>query len=405
MFRKSMRLLSGFYREQLPSFLLILCIMTYGIYSMTDLIGVHNFITYSKRIYEDSPLTEAHYFLPAWKADINDAETKELFWPPYNAMLEELTGTDGVRIIRFPTLSAGCELGYVTLMLVGEENVDSFIPRMTEGEWFTADSAGLEGIFAGVSQWDSLAPGDTYPITIDGQTLELTVRGRLTEPSYGPALTENSTTITTDTFLHEYENIIYVRETPELRALAENRAVVAPANFFVDFTDADPDKREELIALMKQHGRLVDREDILAETDRYIEEECRKKLPIPLFAVTISTFSLISISVLTYHKRRYEYSVWFICGCSRRRALMFMTAGMALVNLLSGGLNLALIAVNPYLFRPDSASVNRTNCIIDGRSVGMILLYMAIVMGISLLLAYTSLSAHSPSDLKRRSMK
>ena len=136
------------------------------------------------------------------------------------------------------------------------------------------------------------------------------------------------------------------------------------------------------------------------DTNAFITEQVKRRGVLPLFLLFIATMSLISMSVLMIYKKLETHSIYYLCGCSRRRSFLQMFAGICGIALTSGIINIAIILLYPFLYT--RGILNLGNVIIDEVSIVYILLYLLVACLLSALLPYLAFRKSSPIDFYRR---
>jgi len=163
--------------------------------------------------------------------------------------------------------------------------------------------------------------------------------------------------------------------------------------------------RKEVKKLLLEFGSIADYTEIITNTDEMIEYQIKTQLPIPLFTVIISTFSLISIAVLSYQKKSYEYSIWYLCGCNKRNIMLHMICSIGASGFLAGCINAALILYDPYMFRNREANRNVSNCIIDNSTIFLVAFYVMFIIAVSVVISLYNYHSNSPAEIQRRAVK
>lgn len=113
------------------------------------------------------------------------------------------------------------------------------------------------------------------------------------------------------------------------------------------------------------------------------------------------TVALISISVLFVNKKLREHSIYYLCGCNRRKSYFIISCAIGLMGLLGGLLNILFI-VN-YDFLTSNGIINMSDGLIyDGQTVLFTLLYALAVSAVSVIISILVFRKSSPIEIYRK---
>ena len=71
-------------------------------------------------------------------------------------------------------------------------------------------------------------------------------------------------------------------------------------------------------------------EALLESTRAYVGASLRRLLPMPLFLLSVTSLAYISVAVLGLYRRRADFTIYAMEGCTKRRMLLLAAAQAAL---------------------------------------------------------------------------
>ena len=84
---------------------------------------------------------------------------------------------------------------------------------------------------------------------------------------------------------------------------------------------------------------------ILQSTRAHVSESMRRLLPAPLFLLAVTSLAYISVAVLGIYRRRADFTIYAMEGCTKRRMLLLAAAQSALPLLFTDALVAAVLLV------------------------------------------------------------
>lgn len=181
----------------------------------------------------------------------------------------------------------------------------------------------------------------------------------------------------------------------------ENAALQSSGNFFVQFSpSASKQEINRCLDYMQANGMYTDYHNIMKNTEDYVAGELHSQLPIPLFFLFVSTVSLLCVSVLLVYKKLREYSIYYLCGCGRKKSFLTIALAIGLIALLAGAINVGFVTNYPAF--ASRGILNLGSVIIDRSSLRYLIGYVLAVTGLSVLLPFYVFHRESPIELYRR---
>jgi hypothetical protein len=413
---KLLKMISNFYSRNKISSVLLLILFCAAMLVANFAIGRYRYFTYTQKIFTNSGLNHSVYFMPAGFGP--DAITL----PPHeyskkvDAYHQKIKSFPAVRsVISAPwngsfTFQNVAGSGYT---LYSDELLKAFPLRITSGRSLDVTSNsdpdsnnGIDAVLCGY-MYHNIKIGDTFTVKLhpykSSQYTDVKIHaiGKMDDPAYTVSLGFGGTSVQADE-LFDKGSVVILRKTQKLLAfLQENSTPQMFENFFVDLKPKSTEKEiNDCVQYLNQQGRFVTYDKIKTDTDEAVSRTLKQELPMPFFFLFVSTISLISISILFIYKNLRENSIYYLCGCSRRKSFGYMAAGIGLISLLAGGVNIIIMKNIGSLVWNGFLSVDPM--IVDNKSILFIVFYELIVLILSIGIPYTVYRRFSPIETYRR---
>lgn len=409
---KQVKMIFQFYSRNVFSVLVLLIVMTLAVYSMSSFLAQLRFITYAQDVFKAGPdLPNAVYYMPFYTGEEfydEDAPNKKielLKKQKFNAV-KQISN-------QIPTGVTVNGMGVSALTYDSFEQAN-LKPSMESGKWFTEAIDSQENTFdivVGGARFSGVNSGDT--IQVEGMDEKgkavyknCHVIGKMSEPFYAASYSASGTFVKASDLLRSGDSTIIFRNNGETADFLRLQYGWSSTNFFVSFhPDATQAEKDEVLSYLQKNGAYKTYDEILAATKEQVNDQIKKGMPMPLFFLFISTMALISISVLLVSKKLKEYSVYYLCGCGKRRCLWYMFTGISLLALLACILNIIYIKLYPLMLSEMglvmTLQLNR-NLLYDNLSILYIFLYMLAIVALSLILPCYLMNKSSPIEFYRR---
>lgn len=392
---KKLRLLFQFYHKSVLILLLVTVIMTISCFSLLYTIGTVHYVTYTRKLFTDVIPEDSYCVsLDSFTAFGSD---------DYAAYLEEQQGfllslkenplIDTLSYMYTGTLNYSKEEQQVVLVYNRDLwNRFSSGAQLTDGTACISANPLMED-----SQHVSLYSGwDSQNVP-----LELSVTDHVPYPYYVPTFLTTGNRLSANEFISS-GNFMIVEETEELLSQLKRMSFFSLCfNIFITFREGAPQAETEAMIQTLQNEFYVESfADILQNTDELIEHRLSKALPIPLFLLTVSSASFLSISVLLFHKRRKEYAVYYLCGCSRHQRLFLSLGALGIPAVLAALFNFLFLLFYPALSQ--GRTLRFDEILFDNTSILLVLLYLVSMLILCALLPLVQLRNRSEIDIFRR---
>ena len=406
--KKRIALWLDFYHGNVFSALLLVLVMGVALLSVTYAVGYYRFLHYTKELYQNAGIENSIYFMMMPDYQRNPREKA----PEIREIMESAASMPGVKTVVNPY---GCTATYhgvgTSIGVYDAFMIKAFPYKLSHGSWFDSgqnNNNGLPQVVVGGALYSNVKPGDVIgldipnPETGERDQIQVYVIGKLRDPSYTLQLGRAGTDITTNGFLQIADEVIFSEEDENFPSVLRSSGLLySMANAFVVFEEGATDEEKgACYTYLEQYGYYKTYDEIIQKTEEYIQDQIRRRGMLPFFLLFVATMSLICVSVLLVYKKMETHSIYYLCGCSRRRSFLLMVAGVAGIACVAGILNIAVILCYPYLY--NHGLMDLGSVLIDERSILYIVVYLAAVCLIAAVLPYLVFRKSSPIDFYRR---
>lgn len=397
---KKLRLLFQFYQRSVLILLLITVIMTVSCFSLLYTVGTVRYATYTRKLFA-KVIPENSYCVSLDSVTTFGSDDFAAYTEEQQDFLDKLKENpliDTLSYMYMGTLNYSKEEQLMILVYNSAlwSRFSMGTDRITDGIACISANPLMEDIedsqhVSLYSAWNSQAA-----------PLELCMASHVPYPYYIPAFISTSNRLSANEFISS-GNFIIIEETEEtLSQLKRMSFFYLGLNVFITFHEEAPRAETEAMIQTLQNDFWVESfTEILQNTDESIEHRLSKALPIPLFLLTVSSASFLSVSVLLFHKRRKEYAVYYLCGCSRRKRFLLSLSALGIPALLAALLNVLFLLFYPALSR--IRALRFDEILFDNTSILLVLLYLFSMLMLCTLLPLVQLRNKSEIDIFRRS--
>lgn len=400
---KHVLLFLEFYRKTIVAFLFLFVFMICSIFFFNQFISRLQYITYTTQLFERSGLQDSVLFMPS------------------GSMLEDNDSQEALERQNFPAVRDILRPAsfFVTFQGVHYNGdvcdatyVDSF-RLVDEGQWFDEREAPKDGPIEVVVSGESFGQfqvGDS--IILNGWSadksrteIEAVIIGKKNRPSYFLSCNQSSDMLTAaDNFSFGHTSIL-ITEASANRLLQEGKIRIPPTrdvNYFIRFQEfASEGERAQVLAYLEENGSLFTREQLLENSYAQIWRTIRLSLPVPFLMMLISTFSMLSISVLAITRKLKDIKFYYLCGCSKKRSYLLVLCAIGGLVFLAGGVNILYV-----IFYTDITNliqdVSMLYFIMTDSNIYTILLYCLVTTVLSVSIPFGILRKASPIELYKR---
>lgn len=400
--KKLYLLLSSFFENILSSIVLII-ILSIALATIQDVIGQYRYITYSRYIIENEHLQNSDYFM----VDINSLPPDPNEQLEYTKSIrEKISDFEGVNGVAYSQHTTGeyrsCIVNYE---IYNEYMEKAFSKQLTEGTWFDQADAPSDkpNVVVSGAVFNDIPVGNDISLELSDHTKQTVhIIGKIGYPWYTADYSSLSDNVSTKNFLVQINEVIF-DDNKQVYELINSHSEIQSLSFSY-FVLYNPDCTDEQKAAVRDYmetvGTYTSYDKILENTNKEIHDNLMKKIVTPIFLLVIATIALISISTLNTYKKLKDHSVYYLCGCSRKKSFAYLFAEISLVALVATVINIIYVTIT--INRLMSGSMGYGNCIVDYKNIMFSLIYCVVTIALTTILPFMIYKKNTPLEVYRR---
>ena len=376
-----------------------------------DIIGQYRYITYSKYIMDNQYITNSDYFmLDLQNLPVNVEEMYKFTYSVRDAISE----FDGVRGIAYSEKGI-CKYNGIKLNteLYTDDMADAFSKNLNQGCWFKdAKASDIPNVVLSGPLFENVSVGNDITITLLGNKYDKQERsfsqkvhviGKISYPWYNVNYSSSGDDITMDEFMIQSNDVIFDGEDENTVKILDEYSTYSSLgySYFVLYDDnCKEDRKQKVRDYYNTIGTYDTYDDLLEATDNKIKNELMKKLITPLFLLVVATIMLISISTLNTYKKLKDHSIYYLCGCSRRRSFLYLAAEISVSVIIAVAISLGYVI---FMMEKIKTCTMGYDClIIDYYNILISLGYAVITLAVTLIIPYAVYKKNTPIEIYRR---
>ncbi len=212
-------------------------------------------------------------------------------------------------------------------------------------------SAAPDGCILGSTTFNALDKGDTISLKIGNQEVSLPVAGHLNYPYRHMTLSVSATNPSISDFFKDGDTLL-MQATESNEALIGQYAkqIVYHQNVIVIFKEeATQAQRDEILQRVAPNSVPQSFAEVWDLSNDSALDQIRTVMPRPLFLATSAVVALFSILVLTFHKKRRDTALLYLCGFSRQKCGLLVFTVFQLITTPVLLLSVLYIYLWPYI--------------------------------------------------------
>lgn len=409
---KKLHLFISSFSQNILSSLILIIVLVVATLSVQDVISQYRYITYSKYIIENPYLQNSDYFMI--DVETLSSSPDELFehTADVEQQIADLDGVKGVaNLSYYGTFSCNYDgkSFFTNYKIYNEHMTNAFSKQLSEGTWFgESTESDMPEVVVGGAAFNEIAVGSTIQITLTDNESKQTqhkvrVVGKIGYPWYTASYGSMGSNISTEDFLTSADMMLF-SDTEETRTLFETYAKLTSSLSFSYFVLYDENCTEAQKNACRDFyetvGSYASYDTILSNTEKNISDELMDKIVTPVFLLVIATITLISISTLNTYKKLRDHSIYYLCGCSRRKSFIYLFVEISMVAIIATVIDIVYISIQINGLR--SGTVIYSNTIIDYWNIVYAVIYCIITMLITTILPFMIYKKNTPLEIYRR---
>lgn len=412
---KTLKLIFEFFTKNKIPAIIISIIYIFVLFIANNSLGIYKYVLYTEDMFKHSETKDSFYCMPnlasgemlnsdsldPWGDYINNVENNAKKYKAY------------VPFTKVTYLTAYFNGAFTKNYIYTTDMFEKYQLKLKSGSWNNMKDENNDyfNVIASGAYFDYLKIGDIAEITLPNYTdlskktiIKIKIVGKLAEPYVVPSFNASGTDVNANYLYQKLENGLFFLETDNLKKVMKdaNCSPLTSENFIASYkSDSSDSERREYLGYFTNQFRVTHYDDIIKNTDEIVSLTFKRRLPAPLFMLSITTVALISISILFVNKKIREHSIYYLCGCNRRKSYFIISCAIGLMGLLGGLLNILFI-VN-YDFLTSNGIINMSDGLIyDGQTVLFTLLYALAVSAVSVIISIMVFRKNSPIEIYRK---
>ncbi len=411
---KKLRLFFMSFSQNIISSIIITVILTSVLLFGQDILGQYRYIMYSKDIMDNQYISNSDYFMIDFDNYMENEDGDDIFentgYAP--SICKKISEFDGVRGIADNWNGAIKYKDYksdISAELYTDEMADAFSKLLSEGCWFKdAEASDIPNVILSGPIFNDISVGDDITVklveSIDSEIPQrVHVIGKYDFPWFSPFFTVGGDDVSTSDFFEQKNTVIFDRNDKKIMKLQEKHRLFASQEmfYFVMYDEnCTEEQKQEVRDYMNTVGIYSTYDDLIEDTNSEIRYLLLKKLIMPLFLLFAATIMLISISTLNTYKKLRDHSIYYLCGCSRKRSFLYLAAEISISVIIA--LAVSLVYVITMMQKIRTGTLGYDCFIIDYYNILISLGYAVITLAITLLIPYAVYKKNTPIEIYRR---
>lgn len=320
------------------------------------------------------------------------------------------------------------------IYLANEFTAKEFKPNISEGCWLNeCEEGNIPNIVLGGTAFKNVSVGSDIELTgleFKNGKQKFHVIGKVKYPYYSIHINSeisisnidesDYTGDNCDTLETAYStsyNTVFICDNDKNRSLFSNNMAIKPGTSLLAFKEGTTEaQREEVKSELRKLNRsytydgmdsitpaYFELNGIIDHTKEKVSQEINGLIPFNAFALIIATVSAVIVSLLCVKQKQQNDYVAFLCGCGKRKNLLYTFLATALLTLIPTALTMLRIAFVPTL--AEAGIIHLGTVYFDVYSYLYVIIYAVFILAISFLIPSFSIIRKQPIDLYRNRMK
>ncbi len=287
--------------------------------------------------------------------------------------------------------------------------------------YYSTDIASRIDLGTNIREYSS---GDTiecvacYGLADEGQVLKLNTiadetRGERSKPlkfkvmgttnkdfKYLDFLTSGSNGILAASSIVLDVNVLFVSGEKFLEYVGEEQQYIDMNCYVIYESDATEEEISNARDYISMHGEYQEISTIVQTSKDTELKDIKHIIVIPALVLGVITFACLSIILLIMHTKMEEYSVYYLCGCSKRSIVSICFESLSFIIAIPCILNLLVIAFSDTINKMTGISFGTV--IYSEKQIIFTLIYLIIMLVITGIIEFAMIARMSPVEMYRR---
>ena len=412
---KKLRLFFMSFSQNIISSIIITVILTSVLLFGQDIIGQYRYIVYSKDIMDNQYISNSDYFMIDVEnymehENIDDWYQNTGYSASINKKISKFDGVRGIVDNWNGAIKYKDYKSYISAELYTDEMADAFSKLLSEGCWFKdAEASDIPNVILSGPIFNDISVGDDITVKLVDSNKDskipqrVHVIGKYDFPWFSPFFTVGGDKVSTSDFFGQKNTVIFDRNDKKIMKLQEKHRLFASQEmfYFVMYDEnCTEEQKQEVRDYMNTVGTYSTYDDLIEDTNSEIRYLLLKKLIMPLFLLFVATVMLISISTLSTYKKLRDHSIYYLCGCSRKRSFLYLAAEISISVIIALAVSLVYVIIMMQKIR--NCTLGYDCFIIDYYNILISLGYAVITLAVTLIIPYAVYKKNTPIEIYRR---
>lgn len=247
------------------------------------------------------------------------------------------------------------------------------------------------------------ATGDTLHLYMgnseikEKKSIDFQVKGTVEKSFLYPKFNVSGDILEASSLLEEV-NVLFVTGETFLTAFKEQNL---DTNCYIVYKDdISSEEMENVRNVLKEYGKYQNISEILEASEEFELAEIRHILLLPKTVLLVITIACCAAILLIMQEKMQEYSVYFLCGCSRQKIAALCFVSLSLMMVIPCILNFFII-----FFREKISSIlgiSFGTVLYSGHQILFTLVYLFAVLLITGMIELIMIAGMSPVEMYRR---
>lgn len=242
--------------------------------------------------------------------------------------------------------------------------------------------------------------GDMLSLSMkEGSILDFQVKGTTKEGFLYPYFNVSGDVLTASELLKE-PKVLFVTGEKILESFEEYIPTYG-LNCYVFYKEnASSEEIQNARSVIEKQGGYLKISDVLEASEEFELSEVKHILLLPYTILIVITFASCAIILLIMQEKMREYSIYFLCGCSKRRITAICFGSLSAIIIIPCLLNFLIILFHEKI--SDIFDISFGTVIYSGNQILFTFIYLFVVLLITGIMEIIMIAGMSPVEMYRR---
>lgn len=411
---KNLRLIFEFFgRNKIPAIIIVIT-YTVVLFFANDSFGQYRYAAYTRDLMKRVETPDSLYCMPIVSdGDMMSSDSADPYGDFIDSIEEGAKKCKAYTPFSRTTYLAGMFNGtYINCDLFTPDMVERYALPLSGGNWSDMNRKNDDGCINAIASgafFMNMDVGDVAEVELNGKgsaderTLKFRIVGKLAKPYAAPLFNAAGTEMSSRYLYQRLDGLILMENDELSDALDKCGGYISTtANFMTAYkSGSSQEEKDEYLKYFEDQFSVFTYDELMVKSNELISLELKRRLPIPIFLLTITCVALLSISVLVINKKLREYSIYYLCGCSRFKSYAIISGAITLMSLIGGLLN--IVFMEGYYYLTSNGFIKGGGeTIYDGFSVLFTVIFALVTAFLSIAISLLIFRKSSPIEIYRK---